>query len=126
MCYKEGNVMADKVKGLLFDTRSIQRYIYAGDKLKANIGASCLVQTVFDEVLVPVLNEMFGEENVDADSWRSKLDKEKLAKDSQCVVASNDGGNALILFSHDVSDEKLRAVTTVFSKKILTDMRVFT
>lgn len=32
-----------EVKAILFDTRSIQQYIFAGNKLKTNIGASYIV-----------------------------------------------------------------------------------
>ena len=40
-----------KVKSLLFDTRSIQRYIFSGNRLRTNIGASYIVDHLFDEVL---------------------------------------------------------------------------
>ena len=39
--------MEESVRALLFDTRSIQQYIYAGIRLKTNVGASFLVRTVF-------------------------------------------------------------------------------
>ena len=32
------------VRAILFDTRSIQRYIFSGTKLKTNIGASFIVE----------------------------------------------------------------------------------
>ncbi len=45
--------MAQKIfKALLFDTRSIQRYIYLGNKLRTNIGASYIVDRVFFDVLI--------------------------------------------------------------------------
>lgn len=31
------------VRALLFDTRSIQKYIFSGNRLKTNIGASYIV-----------------------------------------------------------------------------------
>ena len=40
------------VKAILFDTRSIQKYIFSGDKLKTNIGASFIVDRLFPDVLV--------------------------------------------------------------------------
>lgn len=51
-----------KVKAILFDTRSIQRYIFSGSQLKTNIGASYLVDRVFDDALLAVLR----------DSWAGK------------------------------------------------------
>ena len=48
---------------LLFDTRSIQRYIYSGDRLRTNVGASYIVDRLFLDVLIDgVLREMFPEE----------------------------------------------------------------
>ena len=47
-----------KYKAILFDTRSIQRYIFSGNRLKTNIGASYLVDRVFDDVLLPAVREM--------------------------------------------------------------------
>ena len=35
--------MAIKLQAILFDTRSIQKYIFASNRLKTNIGASFLV-----------------------------------------------------------------------------------
>ncbi len=49
-----------KFKALLFDTRSIQRYVYSGNRLKTNIGASFLVDRVFDKELIKnVLGQSF-------------------------------------------------------------------
>lgn len=42
-------------KAILFDTRSIQKYIFSGNKLKTNIGASYLVEQIFDDTLLDVL-----------------------------------------------------------------------
>lgn len=39
-------------QALIFDTRSIQRYIFAGNKLKTNIGASYIVDTLFNDILI--------------------------------------------------------------------------
>lgn len=108
--------MADKIPALLLDTRSIQHFIYAGNKLKTNIGASYLVSHVFDQELVPVLEESF---TVDTDSWRTKLAKEKLDQPGQAVFASNAGGNALILFSKDVDDAAVKQVVQKFSRRLL-------
>ncbi len=44
--------MTEKLRALLFDTRSIQRYIYFGNLLKTNIGASYIVDRVFYDVLI--------------------------------------------------------------------------
>ena len=44
--------MVQKIfNALLFDTRSIQRYIYSGDRLRTNVGASYIVDRLFFDVL---------------------------------------------------------------------------
>ncbi|WP_296822761.1 hypothetical protein [uncultured Megasphaera sp.] len=63
-------------RAILFDTRSIQRYIFSGNTLKTNIGASYLVDHIFEDIL---LGDILSEENrkrydiesVDFDSWKS-------------------------------------------------------
>ena len=40
------------LRALLFDTRSIQRYICSGDRLRTNIGASYIVDRLFDDILI--------------------------------------------------------------------------
>ena len=40
------------VKAILLDTQSIQKYIFSGTKLRTNVGASFIVDKVFDSILV--------------------------------------------------------------------------
>ena len=58
-----------RYKAILFDTRSIQSYIFSGNQLKTNIGASYLVERVFDDVLLPALRSVLGEDALDAETW---------------------------------------------------------
>lgn len=111
--------MGEIVHALLFDTRSIQRYIYAGNRLKTNIGASYLVDTVFTQELFPVVAEALPDGGIDTDSWQEKLPVEKLQQPQQCVVASNGGGNALLLFSKDVTEETLLQIVRTFTENLL-------
>lgn len=97
--------MTDGYQAILFDTRSIQRYIYSGNRLKTNIGASYLVKHVFSDVLVPVLAKNF---TVDADTWKVSFPEEKLKNKKQAIFAANGGGNACVIFSADVTHEALR------------------
>ena len=41
-----------QVNAILFDVQSIQKYIFANNKLKANVGASFIVDRLFEDVLV--------------------------------------------------------------------------
>ncbi len=108
------------LQAILFDTRSIQRYIFSGNKLKTNIGASYLVDRVFSEELVPVLEEELSAEAVDAEGWQKGLDEERLQKPGQCVLASNGGGSALVLFSTDVALERRINIVRTFTQNLLT------
>ena len=55
------------VRALLFDTRSIQRYIYSGNMLRTNIGASYLVDQLFEKVLIEqtLKKDLFPEKDAD-------------------------------------------------------------
>ena len=87
-----------EVKAILFDTRSIQQYIFAGNKLKTNIGASYIVDRLFSDVLIDgVLNRLgYG---IEKDAWKtsSALAIETDAS-VRCEVGYIGGGNALVLF----------------------------
>lgn len=108
--------MTEVYQAILFDTRSIQRYIYTGNRLKTNIGASYLVKHVFSDLLVPVLEQNY---TVDADSWRNCFPTEKLKQKKQAVFAANGGGNACVIFSADVTANDLRKVSSAFSRTLL-------
>lgn len=108
------------VQALLFDTRSIQKYIFSGNRLKTNIGASYIVEHIFDDVLVKeILNEpAFGLGTVDGTSWKTRM--EPLHElPANCYVGYVGGGNALILFKDEVADCR-KDIVTAFTKALLT------
>ena len=108
-----------KYKAILFDTRSIQNYIFAGNRLKTNIGASYIVERVFDDVLLPVVREILGQDELDADTWQD-VDEPQWAELSVTArVGYIGGGNALLLFRESTAEETLRAIVTAFTKKLL-------
>ncbi len=106
-------------KAILFDTRSIQRYIYSGNKLRTNIGASYLVDTVYDEVLFPLLEARFGKQGVDMESWRKGEKLESLPADVRCMVGSNGGGNLMLLMHDSVENSELKDIVAEFSRELL-------
>ncbi|MBR6712738.1 MAG: hypothetical protein IKI76_07080 [Selenomonadaceae bacterium] len=117
--------MAQKVfKALLFDTRSIQRYIYSGNKLRTNVGASYLVDRIFFDVLIDsVLRKMFPDEKFSAldDAWTPANDMLKPWTDMKtCCVAYVGGGNALLLFDASKDDLPVEVVKN-FTRKLLVD-----
>lgn len=111
-------------RAILFDTRSIQRYIFSGNTLKTNIGASYLVEHIFEDIL---LGDILSEENrkrydiesVDFDSWKQAVSPiHELPAD--CYVAYIGGGNALLLFEKKDSDFRKQIVTDFTMKLLIT------
>lgn len=117
--------MAQKIfNALLFDTRSIQRYIYSGNKLRTNVGASYIVDRVFFDVLIDgVLKELFPEDKFssDDDAWDfSKDEATPWQEMNSCCVAYVGGGNALLLFDSTKEDKRVEVVKK-FTRKLLTE-----
>ena len=105
-------------KAILLDVRSIQRYIYAANKLRTNIGASYIIENLFSEKLVTVLKENF-EGSMDLTSWE-KI-KERGGEDVHCRIAYIGGGNAMVLFNNSVSNDKLKQLVALFSQKVMVE-----
>ena len=115
--------MARKIfNALLFDTRSIQRYIYSGNKLRTNVGASYIVDRIFFDVLIDgVLKKMFPDENfpADNDAWNPAQDEATPWENmNSCCVAYVGGGNALLLFDSAAEDRRVEVVKN-FTRKLL-------
>lgn len=109
-----------KFKAAIFDTRSIQSYIFAGNQLKTNIGASYLVERIFEDILLPVARKVLGEGQLDEKTWQEceKPDWEK--QETAARVGYIGGGNALLLFRPDTAWEDVRGIVSEFTKKLLT------
>ena len=111
--------MAIKLQAILFDTRSIQKYIFASNRLKTNIGASFLVESAFSRELLHVLRERFGEGEVDDVTWREVESPDWTKMEQKCRIGYIGGGNALVLFSEETTDEELVEVIRSFTKRLL-------
>ena len=122
------------VKAILLDTQSIQKYIFSGTKLKTNIGASFIVDKVFDSILVDqILQEsilkLLGIHSVNSTGWEQESGVESIeevVKSNQlptdCYVAYIGGGNALILFKEEVAgegNENLKRIVQEFTTTLL-------
>ena len=108
-------------KAILFDTRSIQRYIYSGNRLRTNIGASYLVKHVFTDIVIPKLEEKLGRGSVDMDSWGKKPDMDFLAVAGHCAVIYCGGGKLLLVVSFaENGDEECRKLIRGISTELLT------
>ena len=106
-------------RAILFDTRSIQRYIFSGNRLKTNIGASYLVDRVFSDALLPVIREVLGEDELDDTTWLTEENPDWTKMESKARVGYIGGGNALILFQPDTAEDILREVVARFTKHLL-------
>ena len=107
-----------ELKALLFDTRSIQKYIFSSSRLKTQIGASYLVDRVFDDVLLPVIREVCGAAELDDATWREVALPDWTAMPQKARVAYIGGGNALILLRADAGEAAAEIVRR-FSKELL-------
>ena len=106
-------------KAILFDTRSIQKYIFSSNQLKTNIGASYLVEAVFEEILLPAVREILGADTLDDMSWKRPEDTDWSSMTAAARVGYIGGGKALLLFAEHVDDDILTAVIAAFTKKLL-------
>ena len=107
-----------ELKALLFDTRSIQKYIFSSSRLKTQIGASYLVDRIFDDVLLPVIREVCGAAELDDATWREIASPDWTAMPQKARVAYIGGGNALILLRADAGEAAAEIVRR-FSKELL-------
>ena len=114
----------ESIRALLFDTRSIQRYIFSGSRLKTQIGASYLIVQVFQKYLVEeTLCEEFGSSEVedlsDPKALASGESVDWAKMETKCRVAYIGGGNALVLLRGDVTEEKAKQIVTSFTTRLL-------
>ena len=106
-------------QAILFDTRSIQKYIFSSNRLKANIGASHLVDRVFDDVLLPTVRRELGADALDDTSWEQPEMIDWTDIRTAARVGYIGGGNALLLFRTETVHETLRSIVSAFTKKLL-------
>jgi len=106
-----------QVNAILFDVQSIQKYIFANNKLKANVGASFIVDRLFEDVLCKEIINKLGVE-ADTTSWLTRSDSiTSLPK--PIYVAYIGGGNALVLI-----DDKHESLVQDIVKKFTTQVLV--
>lgn len=123
-----------KVGAILLDTRSIQKYVFASNKLKTNAGASYIVDDIFTHKMRDVLNDMNLKQPAKIDSSYGEIGGKSeplkmLSDDSiECEIAYIGGGNMLILLrlkdEHgkvdlSASQQKGKEIVGVWSKELL-------
>lgn len=106
-----------QVNAILFDVQSIQKYIFANNKLKANVGASYIVDRLFEEVLCKdVILKL--ESEADITSWKTRRDS-ITSLPASVYVAYIGGGKALILIGNDHTN-MIESIIKTFTSQVLT------
>ena len=117
--------MAKKVGAILLDTRSIQKYVFSCNKLKTNVGASYLVDGIFNDLMQNIILPRFNLKMPPL-SWDNYKVKEiQMIKDNtiKAEIVYIGGGNMLILinkFPEEDDNLKLcRDIVSSWSLEIL-------
>lgn len=93
------------LSAVLIDTVSIQEYIFLSNKLKENIGASFIVDKIYEDVLEEAL-KMTLNKNIDINDWKNNPNFIKInLHNEEFEIGYIGGGNALILFKDKVKDK---------------------
>jgi hypothetical protein len=111
---KMGNVAA-----VLMDTVAIQKYVFGGNKLKENVGASDNVREIYQGYLQSSVKAVVGAD-VSFDAWRDHPGETEITKsDFAFEVGYIGGGNALLFFKEV---DKAEAFVEMWTKKLLVEM----
>lgn len=106
---------------VLMDCSSIQKYVFGSNKLKSNIGASCLVQSIFERWIPDVLKELFRKEPTEFGDWLITPKVVKMTHESPPLWETGyvGGGNALMLFQHDEQKKWAQKFVEAWTRTIL-------
>ena len=115
-----------EVGAVLLDTRSIQKYVFGCNELKTNVGASYIVDKIFEEIMCGKVLKEYTEASVET-GWK-KNPEIKMLKEAaiEYEVAYIGGGNMLILVHQagkTLADDikECRNIVKKWSKKVLLD-----
>jgi len=91
--------MSKEVGVILLDTRSIQKYVFSCNKLKTNVGASYLVDGIFNDLMQKIVLPSFNLKMPEI-SWQESKQIEMIKDDSiEAEIVYIGGGNMLILIN---------------------------
>jgi len=102
------------VTAVLLDATGIQHYIFGSTQLKENIGASFLVENIYEDILKKSLEEIQFK-NVDLNEWK-KNPESILKPDIGFDIGYIGGGNALLFFKEQ---GKAKSFVKTWTKQLL-------
>ncbi|MFZ3383580.1 MAG: hypothetical protein WA144_06610 [Candidatus Methanoperedens sp.] len=102
------------VTAILLDATGIQDYIFGSTQLKENIGASFLVENVYEDILKKSLEEIQFK-NVDLNAWK-KNPESILKPEIGFDIGYIGGGNALLFFKEQ---SKAKNFVRSWTKRLL-------
>jgi hypothetical protein len=92
----------NNVYAVLTEVVSIQKYVFGSNKLKENLGASRLIQQIYEEPLQNAVKKVLPSTNgYDFDAWRKSPDIIQMKNGAEFEVGYIGGGNALLFFKNN-------------------------
>jgi len=95
------------VHAVLIHTVSIQKYVFGSNKLKENLGASYLIQDIYESHLQKTVQSIFPSGNLKFNAWKDSPDKSLIEKDGvNFEIGYIGGGKGLIFFRNKGDTEE--------------------
>jgi len=104
------------ITAVLIDTVSIQKYIFSSNRLSENLGASFIIENIFDQTLKETLSETTNMNDDSFENWKEKNKNSILDTHENAEIGYIGGGNALLFFEEE---NKAKEFLKTFSRKIL-------
>lgn len=114
--------MMSQIKLCLLDCSSIQRYVFGSNKLKTNIGASHVVEKIYQDWIPEVLQQLYPDEKMYRfENWKKKSNTIAILADDNLRMETGyiGGGNALLLFRQDEQNDDAASFIELWTTKLL-------